>query len=945
MSIDKYKFPCGCEFEVVDSNIKDCDGLPSIFIDYYNLPDCPATWQLIQSGHTKGIFQLETNLGRKWAKELSPSNIDEISALVALMRPGVLKAMIDGKSMTQHYCDRKNAKVEVEYFHKALEPILKDTYGILIFQEESMRIATDIAGFNLQEADGLRKCITSDTMFVSKQRGWISIQELIKTGYDKDLFLVMDELGNQQWKHITKIWSTGKHDVNKVETQSGMYVKATKYHQFLTNHGWTSRSRLKNNDYIVCAKSVQYDGSDIISPELAFIIAGIITEGYFVEENGATFVNHDQKMMRWFTSRHEKCFGFGKTNNDPYIFTIKKHVKDRIAKYLKFGKSVDKEIPVEMMRMTKTSTQDFLSFMLGCDGGCCEQAGQFEYCSKSKKLINQIQLLLLRFNIRSTINIKNDKDYGIFYRLYINDKTSQKLLYDQLSCWWPEGKRDVLGRIIDSKNDKNYTTDVIPTNIVQQLLDQYPFVGNYESGSVYSKPISRERFRRLVDKSADIYWQQLANGNQQYQKIKNLKEKTRQQITYDFTVEGDDTPYIIANGLVIHNSLGKKKADEMAKIKPQFINGCISKGIVTKEEAEQIFEWIEKGQRYLFNSSHSYSYGTMGYWAAYAKAHFPLHFYTSWLSYANEKMDPQEEMQLLISDARFFDINIYPPSLKKLFLGDIGNFALDKDAVYFGIGNIKRIGESLVNKVITSVELVEKQIGRTIDEWTWHDFLIHFSDTVTQTVVNGVINAGATDYIEGSRVWKVHQYNTWLSLTQKERDWIKENGPHQSLETAMTNLVTYKTRLSKPRQAKIVELITKLNNCPYSLKDTAQYIADHEKDLLGIPLTCNKLDVCENVEADTTCKEFLQGKKGKMAIAVEIVDVREYIIKNGKHKNKIMLYLNVEDSTGAIDSVVVFPTALEGNEPLLIRGSTLLLEGQRDYRNQDSFVVEKVKSI
>ena len=65
--MSKYKFPCGCEFDILEGDIKDCDGLPPLSIDYYNIPDnCPATWDLIQSGHTKGIFQLETNLGRKW---------------------------------------------------------------------------------------------------------------------------------------------------------------------------------------------------------------------------------------------------------------------------------------------------------------------------------------------------------------------------------------------------------------------------------------------------------------------------------------------------------------------------------------------------------------------------------------------------------------------------------------------------------------------------------------------------------------------------------------------------------------------------------------------------------------------------------------------------------------------------------------------------------------
>jgi len=117
------------------------------------------TWQLFAEGKTKGIFQLESNLGKSWAKKLAPTNIEELSALIAIIRPGTLKAYVDGKSMTQHYVDRKHGREEVTYLHPALEEILKSTYGVLVYQEQSMRIAQKIAGFNLQEADVLRKAI------------------------------------------------------------------------------------------------------------------------------------------------------------------------------------------------------------------------------------------------------------------------------------------------------------------------------------------------------------------------------------------------------------------------------------------------------------------------------------------------------------------------------------------------------------------------------------------------------------------------------------------------------------------------------------------------------------------------------------------------------------------------------------------------------------------
>ena len=92
-------------------NVNFGDTLPKgIELDVYSMNlNCEATWDMICSGRTKGVFQLESPLGRQWAKKLEPRNIQELGALGALIRPGCLRAMSGNppKSMTQRYCDRK----------------------------------------------------------------------------------------------------------------------------------------------------------------------------------------------------------------------------------------------------------------------------------------------------------------------------------------------------------------------------------------------------------------------------------------------------------------------------------------------------------------------------------------------------------------------------------------------------------------------------------------------------------------------------------------------------------------------------------------------------------------------------------------------------------------------------------------------------------------------
>lgn len=129
-------------------------------VDYYNLHDRDQkAWELVCSGRTKGVFQLDSSLGQSWAKRVQPVDIDEMSDLASIIRPGCLNAYEDEKSMTQHYVDRKFGIELDNPIHPSLYNILKDTYQILVYQEQAMRIARELAGFTLEQADNLRKAI------------------------------------------------------------------------------------------------------------------------------------------------------------------------------------------------------------------------------------------------------------------------------------------------------------------------------------------------------------------------------------------------------------------------------------------------------------------------------------------------------------------------------------------------------------------------------------------------------------------------------------------------------------------------------------------------------------------------------------------------------------------------------------------------------------------
>jgi DNA polymerase-3 subunit alpha len=116
--------------------------------------DDPDTFALLQAANTAGVFQLESSGMRSLMVRLKPSTFEDVVALVALYRPGPMES-----GMHEDYVRRKHGEAQVTYLLPELEPILKETYGIILYQEQVMQIAAAISGYSLAEADILRRAM------------------------------------------------------------------------------------------------------------------------------------------------------------------------------------------------------------------------------------------------------------------------------------------------------------------------------------------------------------------------------------------------------------------------------------------------------------------------------------------------------------------------------------------------------------------------------------------------------------------------------------------------------------------------------------------------------------------------------------------------------------------------------------------------------------------
>ena len=131
-------------------NVKESKGVD---IDVWNIPlDDLKAYDLLGRGDTTGIFQLESAQMRRHISELKPSNVGEIAAMVALYRPGPMAHI-------PRFVRCKHGMEEIQYPHPALEPILKETFGVIVYQDQVLLIVRAVAGFSLGQADILRKAM------------------------------------------------------------------------------------------------------------------------------------------------------------------------------------------------------------------------------------------------------------------------------------------------------------------------------------------------------------------------------------------------------------------------------------------------------------------------------------------------------------------------------------------------------------------------------------------------------------------------------------------------------------------------------------------------------------------------------------------------------------------------------------------------------------------
>ncbi|HEX2386136.1 MAG TPA: DNA polymerase III subunit alpha, partial [Candidatus Binatia bacterium] len=154
----------------------------AVKLDLNNLPlDDKSTYKTLCAGNTTGVFQLESTGIREMTVKIRPNCFEDLVAILALFRPGPLDS-----GMAEQYIQRKHGREQIKYLHPRLEATLKDTYGVIVYQEQVMQIARILAGYSMGEADILRRAMgKKDPEEMAKQRERF-VEGAVKNKIDSD---------------------------------------------------------------------------------------------------------------------------------------------------------------------------------------------------------------------------------------------------------------------------------------------------------------------------------------------------------------------------------------------------------------------------------------------------------------------------------------------------------------------------------------------------------------------------------------------------------------------------------------------------------------------------------------------------------------------------------------------------------------------------------------
>jgi DNA polymerase-3 subunit alpha len=932
---------------VIDNAVKLINrGRPQA-LDIALLPlDDKKTYELISRGDTAGVFQMESSGFTDMVRKLKPSVFEDIIAAGALYRPGPLDS-----GMVDVFINRKHGRERVSFSHPMIEPILKDTYGVIVYQEQVMQIAQVLAGYSLGRADLLRRAMGKKKAEVMAQERGGFVEGCAKNGIaDKlanEIFDLMEKFAEYGFnkcvkgtteiidacsgerttvadlfarprpfsihalgpdaklriREITDVLSNGRKRVYELRTAQGKRIVATSNHPFRTLDGWKQLGSLSVGDRIGAARTLPVQTKKSWPAHHVIVLAGLLSEGNTCHPNSLYFYNNNALMIDDFA---QAASAFA----------------DSVARV---DTRANGAMEVCVNRGTPRGTnlrKGNLAIAVPIRCGAFEWAGELGLLGKTatEKYVPDevftlrdadLELFLGRLWAGDGFICGTGVNYTPFYAT-----SSVRLAHDVQTLLLRLGIFSGIHKKIfkyRGQEKPGYTVHLLGEQSIERFIKR---VGPHclsreeqvarlavrllqEERTKLSKDTLPFEVRNWVDderRRVGVSWPELSAASGLCVDVFRNKRQTtkgfrRSTIARFAAMLGSEKLRIEAQSEVFW--------DTIVSIEPRGIEETYDLTV------EGDHNFVADGL--IVHNSHSAAYGLITYQTAYLKAHYPVEFIAALLT--SEK-DNTDKVVAHIAEARTDGITVLQPDVNESDLAF--GVAPDpkkpgKQVIRFGLGAIKGVGESAIEAILAARK---KPFAGLFDFCARIDMR-----KITKKTVEALVTAGAFDF------------------TQKPRkalfeciDAAVQQGASAQRDRESGQFGLFGGGAKADRNAAPEERV--FGKEEWSERDRLA----KEKEALGFYITGHPLaPYADDVKryATHTCASLANARGyEKVAVAGIVQGWRERLTKTGKK----IAFASLEDLTGARDLVIYddiiqkYEPLLKGDEPVLVRGMVRLAE-------------------
>lgn len=425
-------------------------------------------------------------------------------------------------------------------------------------------------------------CLAGDTLVYNASTGERTrIQDLI--GVPNLSCLGVNQNYKLNPEKALKVFSTGRKKVFELGLGSGKKIRATGNHKFLTIDGWKRLDKLQVKDFLATPRIIQTatNNSIKISDNKLIVLAHLIGDGCYLARQPLHYTNADSKCLQVVDKAAKAEFGtlnrLVKQKNwyHLYLSSPEKLARGRrnpIVRWLDeelhiFNqRSGEKHLPNIVFQLTNKQLSLFISHLFSTDGGLTKSNGiwRLHYASKSHRLIEDLQHILIRFEIHSRIKVNNKKGYDPVYDLQISGLIDQLKYLQQIGIYGAKAKNVQLAIKELKPLVANTNVDIIPKQIWIKIANKFKALGMttrsfhakmgwaYSGTQRYGNGVSRERLGSIAKVLKDQELKELANSDIFWDQVVAIEPGGVEEV-YDITVP--DIHNFVANDIIVHNSI------------------------------------------------------------------------------------------------------------------------------------------------------------------------------------------------------------------------------------------------------------------------------------------------------------------------------------------------------------------------------------------------------